>query len=199
MFHYIPAQTFLHRLQPVYKIIAYLIVSILAMLGHPHLLVGAYGGMILLYFFTRLSLGKVLQEAKVLWVLFGLLLVFRSITSGGLAGLSEALRFLFLVLWANVFLSTTSISEILKTFRKVFGPKVALAVSLTLLLLPLLLDLSGEITEALALRKFSSRRSFLFLVQRYAGVFFRKAFRLAALLTEALEIRGFSKNNDLFS
>jgi energy-coupling factor transporter transmembrane protein EcfT len=105
------------------------------------------------------------------------------------------------VFWTHLFLLTTSNGEIRKAVESVFqwlpflprtlGKRIGLALSITLLLFPLLLDLSREILDAMALRRFGSRRSFQFLTQRFLMTFLRKALRMASSLAQALEVRGF--------
>jgi energy-coupling factor transporter transmembrane protein EcfT len=52
-------------------------------------------------------------------------------------------------------------------------------------------DLAQDIRDALVLRRFKGSRPISRHVKLFSSVFFRKAFRLASELSEALEVRGF--------
>ncbi len=198
IFHHIPGSTLLHRIDPRWKLCAYLSVSFLAM-GGPILQLGILVFVTgALYIWIRLHPLTVLKEASPLWALAIFLLLFRTLSVSLESGILETARFAFLVFWTHLFLASTSNREIRKAVEFLFsflpqrhGKRIGLALSISFLLFPLLLDLSREILDAMALRRFGSRRSFPFLTKRFIITFLRKAFRLARNLAQALELRGF--------
>jgi len=146
----------------------------------------------------RLNPLSILKEARPLWVLAFFLLISRTLFIGFESGALETARFTCLIFWTHLFLAVTSNGEIRKAIEfllrrlpKKKGKRIGLALSITLLLFPLFLDISREILDAMALRRFGSRRSFQFLTQRFLLTFLRKALRMASSLSQALEIRGF--------
>jgi len=198
IFHHSPGTSFLHRVDPRWKLVVYLSVSFLSMVGPgPSLAVLAFLTLAL-YALSHLHPLSVLKEARPLWVMAAVLLVFRTLSSGWERGALETVRFVFLVFWTHLFLACTSNGEIRKAAEFLFhflpgkrGKQIGLALGITLLLFPLLLDLSREILDSMALRKFGARRSFQFLTRRFILTFLRKAFRMASHLAQALEVRGF--------
>ncbi|MCX7788412.1 MAG: energy-coupling factor transporter transmembrane protein EcfT [Spirochaetes bacterium] len=198
IFHHIPGTTPLHRINPRWKLIAYLAVSPLAMVSPPLYLGGLTLLTFALYIWIRLSPVSILKEARPLWVLAIILLTFRTLSNGIESGMLETTRFAWLIFWTHLFLASTSTGDIrkaigsfLQILPKNLGKRIGLALSITLLLFPLFLDLSREILDAMTLRQFGSNRSFLFITKRFLMIFLRKAFRMAGSLSQALEMRGF--------
>lgn len=198
IFHHSPGCTLLHRVDHRWKLVTYLSVSFLYMLG-PGLSLSILALITLtLYALSRINPLTVLKEGLFLWVLAVILLVFRTLSLGWDRGILETVRFVFLVFWTHLFLASTSNVEIRKAVEFLLqvlpgkrGKRIGLALSITLLLFPLLLDLSREILDAMALRKFGRSRSFQFLTKRFILTFLRKAFQMASNLAQALEVRGF--------
>jgi len=198
IFHHSPGPSFLHRIDPRWKLVVYLLVSLFSMVG-PGLSLAILAFITLaLYTLSYLNPFSLLKEACPLWVMAAILLVFRTLSLGWDQGVLETVRFVFLVFWTHLFLASTSNGEIRKAVEFLLqflpgkrGKRIGLTLSITLLLFPLLLDLSREILDAMALRKFGARRSFQFLTRRFILTFLRKAFRVASHLAQALEVRGF--------
>jgi len=198
IFHHVPGTSFLHRVDPRWKLAAYLSVSFLAIAGPALYLVILALLIIALHIGNRLNPLSVLKEARFLWVLAAFLLISRTLSMGFESGVLETARFTCLIFWTHLFLAATSNGEIRKAIEfllrmlpKKQGKRIGLALSITLLLFPLFLDLSREILDAMALRRFGSKRSFQFLTKRFLLTFLRKALRMASSLSQALEIRGF--------
>lgn len=198
IFHHLPGSTLLHRADPRWKVVIYLTVSLVSMRGSlPYLGILSIATFVL-YVWIRLNPFTVLKEARPLWALAVLLLIFRTLSAGFGSGALETARFAFLIFWTHLFLASTSNGEIRKALEFLFqclpekqGKRIGLALSITFLLFPLLLDLAREILDAMALRRFKARRSFQFLTKRFLMTFLRKAFRMANTLSQALEVRGF--------
>ncbi|MBP7495755.1 MAG: hypothetical protein KA771_09695 [Spirochaetales bacterium] len=199
IFHYLPGKTLLHTLDPRIKLPGYLALSLIGIAGGRVPLVILAGCLGLGYALSHSQPGIVLQSGAPFWILAGFLFVFRSLFMGWESGVLETLRLVLLIFLSHLFLSVTSISELQKALRYYFRflPKKSrerfiLSFGITLLLLPTLIDLAQEIQDALVLRRFKGSRPISRPLNIFASTFFRKAFRLASELAEALEVRGFS-------
>jgi energy-coupling factor transport system permease protein len=198
IFHHLPGKTILHTLDPRVKLPGYLALSLIGIAGGKVTLVILAGCIGFGYTLGHSHPAIVLRSGAPFWILVGSLFVFRSLFIGLESGVLETLRLVLLVFLSHLFLSVTSNSELQKALRYYlsFLPKktrerFVLSISITLLLLPTLVDLAQDIRDALVLRRFKGSRPISRHVKLFSSVFFRKAFRLASELSEALEVRGF--------
>jgi len=154
---YHPAQSIIHNIAAGYKVLLLLILgTTLFQVDRLEILVGAAVGVSLLYVLAKIPVKLAFQQLKPALFLLAIIFLAQIFILGLEAAIFVVLRFLTLILAANLVTLTTLMSHMIGAIEKglsVFGrwlpvAKVSLALSLTLRFIPVIGVMADEVREA---------------------------------------------------
>lgn len=204
MYLYIEAESFLHTLNPLTKLILLFLSFFLCMIfEHPIFLLPH-----LILLFILFSFSKTLKNLKnatpfllslfllsvLLWILFGRSLLY---------GIGAGMRISLMIGYGLLFLGCTKVEEFTWALLRIHVPyRVAFAFSLSFRLVPTLMNSASTIFEAqrargLSIEEINPIKRLLNYVPLIIPVFML-SLRKMQLLSFALEARGFGKENRTF-
>ena len=195
IFHYAPAKTFLHTLDPRIKMLILTLASSILFLTAGYGLVILVIAVAAILFFGKIPALRVFRDALSLWILAFFVFLSRIITvpgwSGFISGIEDAGRLGILIFLGHIFLSVTTITDIQKAASVITGSRIAFMMSLSFSMVPNMLDTSQEILAALSCRALSFRRHPIRGIKIFGLLFIRKTAAKTAGFAEALESRSY--------
>jgi len=194
VFHYAPAGSALHRLNPLLKFLLFASINFCILAGRPAGLLLAALALASGYRACGRSLAASLSQLRPLWLMLVLLFLSRlGGPAGPVEGAIEAGRLAGLALAGDLFLAVTRPAELERLILRLPLGSAAPAtlLRLTLNLIPQLLELALSMREALAARGFDPRRRPLLGLRLLAELPLRRALSRVDLIADALEARNF--------
>ena len=214
IFHFWPQETFLHRMDPMIKLICLLVLSITGGLADtaPALTILTMMVIALLYV-AKLPVTKIMAEIRI-FLLFILCIMLihalrvpgeplplwaggRFFTREGMfSGLFYGWRIILLLLLSAILTATTTLSALREGIQSILRPvpfvpeeKIATMFSLVLSFIPLLLDRAVEIAEAQKARCVQKRKNPVKRLSCLVYPFLSQAFLYAEEVVTAMEAR----------
>jgi energy-coupling factor transport system permease protein len=204
MYLYIEADTFLHRLNPVTKILLLLLSFLLCMLfEHPLFLLPPLIALFFLLLYSK-SLRNLKRALPILLPLFVLsVLLWSLFGKQPLYGVGAGMRISLMIGYGLLFLSCTRVEEFTWALERLHIPyKAAFALSLSFRLVPTLLEAASTVLEAQRARGLSMEgRNIVKRLLSYVPLLvpvFMLSLRRMHLLSFALELRGFGARKRTF-
>ncbi|MCL1923095.1 MAG: energy-coupling factor transporter transmembrane protein EcfT [Propionibacteriaceae bacterium] len=189
---YYDGHSFLHRMNPVVKFVVFFLVAIGVFFLKSPVVLGVFLlGFLCLYILARVPGVVVWRLSRSIVIIVGIIVVFQWFFSSWQVAVVVGLRILILIAGANLLTLTTSTSKLLAIVERgarplaLFGlhpENIAIAVSLTLRFIPLVLEQSARIREAQSARGVKAPWTFLVPLTI-------RCLRMADGVGEALEVR----------
>lgn len=222
LFHYIPGNSILHRINPGIKLIILLGYSILIFqLSLPVLFVILLAE-VLLIFMAKIGIKQILKELKRFFLFMLIIFILRAYSSNGLtivvkviplpslhgllAGGYVVLRLCMVIFLGLLFTSTTKINHLQNVLYSFFSripffpaARIATLMSLTIGSFPLLLDKLQEVDEARKARCIQSNRNPVYQILSFTLPLFIHILKRADDITCAMEARCYTENLKPFS
>ena len=216
-FGYISGDSVLHRLDPRFKLLFVILLSLVC-LNLYFISLGIFTSLLLgLIFFSRLPLNSGVRELRYFIILLVLVFIARVLSSGGPSvlvlnfvsvskqglydGLMVCWRLVFIVLLGFTLVATTRPSEIkaavqwyLKPIPFIPEKKVAMMMGLILRFVPVIFDQAAETAEAQRARCVQNRKNPIYRLTKLGFPLMRRTFERADDLVAAIEARGFTEN-----
>ena len=216
-FGYFSGNSVLHRLDPRFKLLFIIVLSLLSL----NLYVGslAISTVLLLglIFLSRLPLGSGIRDLRYFFILLLLVFIARVLSTGGPSildlkfvsisrqGLYDGWlicwRLAFIVLLGFTLITTTRPPEIKAAVQWYLKPvpflpdrKVAMMMGLILRFVPVIFDQAAETAEAQRARCVQNRKNPIYRLTKLGFPLMRRTFERADDLVAALEARGFTEN-----
>jgi biotin transport system permease protein len=192
---YIPRKSPVHALAPGAKMLALALVAVgLVTVESPAILGTILAGVCCLFPLARLPAREVVAQLRPVLFIGLFFFAVHALLVSWESGLVTVLRFTILVSLAVLITLTTRVSDMVEALERALRPlrfvgvnpaKVSLMISLAIRFVPLLVDLVREIQEAQRAR--GLERS----VTAVAVPLIVKTLRMASVLTDAIEARGY--------
>ena len=216
-FGYFPGQSLLHNLDPRFKLLFIILIS-LACLNLYFTALGIFTFLLLgLIIYSRLPLISGFKQLRFFFVLLLFVFVARVLSTGGVslievkfisvsrqgltAGLLVCWRLAFIVLLGFTLISTTRPAEIkaavqwyLKPLPFIPEKKVAMMMGLILRFVPVIFDQAAETAVAQKARCVQNRKNPVYRLIKLGFPLLRRTFERADDLVAAIEARGFTEN-----
>jgi energy-coupling factor transporter transmembrane protein EcfT len=216
-FGYLSGDSVLHRLDPRFKLLFTILVSLVC-LSLNFISLGIFTVLLLvLAFLSHLPLHSGLRELRYFFILLLLVFIARVLSTGGPSvfdlpvvsvsqqGLRDGLlicwRLAFIVLLGFTLITTTRPPEIKAAVQWYLKPvpfipekKVAMMMGLILRFVPVIFDQAGETAEAQKARCVQNRKNPIYRLTKMGLPLMRRTFERADDLVAAIEARGFTEN-----
>ena len=216
-FGYFSGDSVLHRLDPRFKLLSIILLSLVC-LNLYFISLGIFTGLLLgIIFLSRLPLSSGIRDLRYFFILLLLVFIARVLTTGGPSlldfhfvsisgqGLHDGLlicwRLAFIVLLGFAMITTTRPPEIKAAVQWYLRPvpfipekKVAMMMGLTLRFVPVIFDQAAETAEAQRARCVQNRKNPIYRLTKLGFPLMRRTFERADDLVAALEARGFTEN-----
>ncbi|MBL4667442.1 MAG: energy-coupling factor transporter transmembrane protein EcfT [Sneathiella sp.] len=196
---YHPAQSIIHNIAAGYKVLLLLILgTTLFQVDRLEILVGAAVGVSLLYVLAKIPVKLAFQQLKPALFLLAIIFLAQIFILGFEAAIFVVLRFLTLILAANLVTLTTLMSHMIGAIEKglsVFGrwlpvAKVSLALSLTIRFIPVIGVMADEVREAQRVRGMERN---IFAIAMPLVI---RTLKMGTEVAEALDARGFDTEDE---
>ncbi|MBT3224779.1 MAG: energy-coupling factor transporter transmembrane protein EcfT [Deltaproteobacteria bacterium] len=217
VFDFHSGSSFLHRLDIRFKLLILIGVNLSVALASQSGLAGLSTVLILTLWWLRISVRRLLSEIRLFLLLLVLIFSARafstpgsplipswtaSLTTEGLqAGGLICWRLSLIVMLGLLFIYTSKPLEVKAAIQWYFRPipgvsgqRIALMISLMIRFIPMILELSGEISEAQRSRAIESRKNPLFRMKVFVLPLLEGVFKKADEMVDSMEARCFSEN-----
>ncbi len=215
-FGYFSGDSVLHRLDPRFKLLAIILLSLVCLNLHFISLAIVTLFLLGLIFLSRLPLISGIRELRFFFILLLLVFIARVLSTGGPSmldltfvsvskrGLHDGLlicwRLAFIVLLGFTLMTTTRTPEVKAAVQWYLKPvpfiperKVAMMMGLILRFVPVILDQAAETAEAQRARCVQNRKNPVYRLTKLGFPLMRRTFERADDLVAALEARGFTE------
>ena len=155
---YQPGRTPIHRIGPVWKVLAVFLGGTVIILIDEPVTLGVAGACVgLLYFVARIHWRVALAQVRPVLPVLAVLCAAQWLTTGATAAAIVVLRLVALIMLATLVTLTTRVSDMVGVIERALLPlarlgirtdKVSLAISMTLRFIPLLAEVAHQVREA---------------------------------------------------
>jgi biotin transport system permease protein len=200
LFHYHHNSTLLNKLHPLTKVLALLILSTL-LPGSSLLRLSIIFFVLIAFLITlKLPLKSFKRELRFFMIMVSIITLFRYLVSGTyLEAILVALRFITIVLMGIIFTSTTSFDLLSPSIASLLKPiignrayKIAFTLELTLSTIPLIFDLSFQVSEARKARGENILKRPIKSIVEFSTTLFSLLLEKGEMIEHALIARNFS-------
>ena len=206
-FHYSPIRGPLHGFDPRFKILATIFTGMALFICTERGLLPLSILTLTLIVSSRIPVRQLFKETKGVAVLLVLILLSKTLISennqveGFLGGLIFCFRLIMVIVWVAILTGTTSSSEIRSALVFLLKPvpflphqKIAAIMTLSLSMVPMLLDQSNKLAEAQKARGFDNIKNPVKRIGKTVFPLILVAFRQAETTAEAMESRSYGND-----